>query len=206
MITVRLILTGCARRMGSADALHGTSPRSSRLTTRNPGKIRCSFLGWDKRSNAARTGYNTAMKLLVVEDDPGLAKLLRKALTEAGYSVQVSGDGAEAYRILSVEAFDLLLFDVMLPGMDGFALCRKAREAKITAPILMLTARDAVGDKVEGLDAGADDYVVKPFQIAELLARARALLRRGAAGASSVLTVGGLTLDPATREGNAATA
>lgn len=140
------------------------------------------------------------MKLLVVEDDPGLAKLLRKALTEAGYSVQVSGDGADAYRLLLVETFDLLLFDVMLPGMDGFALCRKAREAKITAPILMLTARDALGDKVEGLDSGADDYVAKPFQIAELLARARALLRRGAATPAAVLSVGDLTLDPATRE------
>ncbi|MBC8138528.1 MAG: response regulator transcription factor [Fibrella sp.] len=140
------------------------------------------------------------MKLLVVEDDPGLAKLLRKALSEAGYSVQVVGDGADAYVLIRSETFDLLLLDVMLPGMDGFTLCRRARTAKITAPILLLTARDAVKDKVEGLDAGADDYLVKPFQVAELLARVRALLRRGAGVAAPVIVVGDLALDPATRE------
>ncbi|MBC8134482.1 MAG: response regulator transcription factor [Fibrella sp.] len=140
------------------------------------------------------------MKLLVVEDDPGLAKLLRKALQEAGYSVHGSGDGADAFALLQAESFDLILLDVMLPGMDGFTLCRKARAAKITTPVLLLTARDAVNDKVEGLDAGADDYLVKPFQVAELLARARALLRRGATSPTLVLAVGDLTLDPATRE------
>lgn len=137
---------------------------------------------------------------MIVEDDPGLAKLLKKALGEAGYSVQTSGDGADAFATLQAETFDLVLLDVMLPGMNGFTICRKARAAKITTPVLLLTARDAVSDKVEGLDAGADDYLVKPFQVAELLARVRALLRRGAASPAAVLSVGDLTLDPATRE------
>ncbi|MBC8140884.1 MAG: response regulator transcription factor [Armatimonadetes bacterium] len=140
------------------------------------------------------------MKLLIVEDDPGLAKLLRKALGEAGYAATICSNGTEAYTILQLETFDLLVLDVMLPGMDGIALCRAARVAKITAPILLLTARDTVNDKVEGLDAGADDYMVKPFQIAELLARVRALLRRGAATPAAILAVGDLTLDPAKRE------
>ncbi|MBC7804658.1 MAG: response regulator transcription factor [Akkermansiaceae bacterium] len=140
------------------------------------------------------------MKLLVVEDDPGLAKVLRKALQEAGCSVRVVGDGADADVLIRGEPFDLFLLDVMLPGMDGFTLCRRARAAKIATPILLLTARDAVKDKVEGLDAGADDYLVKPFQVAELLARVRALLRRGVGGVAPVITVGDLLLDPATRE------
>jgi DNA-binding response OmpR family regulator len=140
------------------------------------------------------------MKILIVEDDPGLAKLLKKALGEAGYSVRASGDGVDAFSFLQSETFDLILLDVMLPGMDGFTICRKARTAKIATPILLLTARDAVSDKVEGLDAGADDYLVKPFQVAELLARVRALLRRGAASPAAILAVSDLTLDPATRE------
>lgn len=140
------------------------------------------------------------MKMLIVEDDPGLAKVLRKALSEAGYTPTVCGNGTEAYTLLQAVTFDLLVLDVMLPGMDGFGLCRAARAAKVTAPILLLTACDALNDKVNGLDAGADDYMAKPFQIAELLARVRALLRRGTVAPTTTLTVGDLTLDPAKRE------
>jgi DNA-binding response OmpR family regulator len=140
------------------------------------------------------------MKLLIVEDDPGLGKLLRKAVTEAGYTAQLITNGAEAATLAADGAFDLMILDLMLPSIDGFEVCRRVRAAKVTAPILILTARDALGDKVGGLDAGADDYVVKPFQVAELLARVRALLRRGAPTQPAILAVGDLTLDPATRE------
>ncbi len=140
------------------------------------------------------------MKLLIVEDDPGLVKVLCKAITEAGYSVYAVLDGAEALCLVLVEDFDLILLDLMLPGLDGFEFCRRARAAKVKTPILILTARDATNDKVEGLDAGADDYIVKPFQVAELLARVRALLRRGGTVAGAILSVGDLTLNPATRE------
>ena len=140
------------------------------------------------------------MKLLIVEDDEGLTKVLRKAVLEAGYSVQTIGDGAEALTLVRSEPFDLVLLDVMLPGLDGFTVCRRLRAAHVQTPILMLTARDMTRDKVEGLDAGADDYIVKPFQVAELLARVRALLRRGGPTAPTILTVSDLRLDPATRE------
>lgn len=141
------------------------------------------------------------MKLLIVEDDPDQVKVLRKATTEAGYTVQAVGDGQEGLYLAQAEAFDLILLDVMLPGINGFEFCRRFRAAKIGTPILILTARDATKDKVEGLDAGADDYIVKPFRLAELLACIRALLRRSTATvAPTTLTVGDLTLDPATRE------
>ena len=141
------------------------------------------------------------MKLLIVEDDPGLLLLLQKAATEAGYRVRTESDGGAALRLLQTpdDAFDLVVLDVMLPTLGGFEVCRKARAAQFTAPILLLTARDALKDKVEGLDAGADDYLVKPFQVAELLARIRALLRRGTSHVSGVLIVGDLSLDPASR-------
>ena len=140
------------------------------------------------------------MKLLIVEDDEGLSRVLRKATAEAGYSVHTLGDGAEALALALSETFDLILLDVMLPGMDGFTVCRRLRAAGKQTPLLLLTARDTTRDKVEGLDAGADDYIVKPFQVAELLARVRALLRRGGPTTPTVLVVGDLSLNPATRE------
>lgn len=139
------------------------------------------------------------MKLLIVEDDPALARVLLKAVTEAGHQGRSVGDGLEALGILKTEPFDLVLLDGLLPGLDGLEVCRRARAAGVGAPILFVTARDTTKDKVEGLDAGADDYIVKPFQVAELLARMRALLRRGVV-LPSVLQVGDLTLDPSTRE------
>jgi DNA-binding response OmpR family regulator len=138
------------------------------------------------------------MNVLIVEDNPGAVRFLKQAMTEAGYVAQIATDGLLALDRALYGAFDLILLDIMLPGMDGLEVCRRLRVAKIATPVLIITAKDTLNDKVEGLDSGADDYIVKPFQVAELLARARALLRRGVA-ASSVLTVNTLTLDPATR-------
>jgi DNA-binding response OmpR family regulator len=139
------------------------------------------------------------MNALIVEDDPSVARFLKQAMSEAGYSVQGADDGVDALSLARSFSFDLILLDVMIPGMDGFEVCRSLRASKVMTPILMITARDALEDKVQGLDCGADDYIVKPFQIAELLARARALLRRGTSSAA-ILRVADLTLDPATRQ------
>lgn len=142
------------------------------------------------------------MKILIVEDDPSVARFLRKALIEASYQVEVASDGVSAYDMAIALPFDLILLDAMLPRMDGFTVCRKIRDAGILTPILFITARDTLEDKLAGLDGGADDYVVKPFQLAELLARVRALLRRGGNTSPTILQVGDLTLNPATREAN----
>jgi DNA-binding response OmpR family regulator len=138
------------------------------------------------------------MNVLIVEDDDSVARFLKQAMTEAGYGPQVVGDGLDALALARTTEFDLILLDVMIPRMDGFEVCRRLRSAKVMTPILIITARDALEDKVEGLDSGADDYIVKPFEVAELLARARALLRRGVSS-PTVLQVADLSLDPATR-------
>jgi two-component system, OmpR family, response regulator MprA len=117
-------------------------------------------------------------KLLVVDDDPALARTLRRALAIEGYEVDCASDGAEALQRLVADRFDAVVLDVAMPRMDGLAVCRRMRERRDRTPVLMLTARDAVGDRVSGLDAGADDYLVKPFALDELNARVRALLRR----------------------------
>lgn len=139
------------------------------------------------------------MRVLIVEDDDSVARFLKQATREAGYSPMVVDNGADAFHLASTESFDLILLDVMIPEMDGFEVTRRLRASTVMTPILIITARDALEDKVQGLDSGADDYIVKPFQIAELLARVRALLRRGVAS-PAVLSVGDLTLDPATRQ------
>ncbi len=136
---------------------------------------------------------------LIVEDDDSVARFLKQALTEAGYAARVAEDGVTAYELARVQNFDLILLDIMLPRMDGFEVCRRLRAERVFTPILLITARDALQDKITGLDSGADDYIVKPFQIGELLARTRALLRR-AHPAPVVLQVGDLTLDPASRK------
>lgn len=138
------------------------------------------------------------MNVLIVEDDDSVARFLKQALAEAGHHPQIAGDGLTAYDLARGGSFDLILLDVMLPGMDGFQVCRRLRAVPVATPILLITARDALEDKIEGLDSGADDYIVKPFQIGELLARTRALLRR-ATFAPAILQAGDLTLDPATR-------
>jgi two-component system OmpR family response regulator len=139
------------------------------------------------------------MRLLVVEDEPKMAALLRRGLEEEGFAVDLAGEGEEALWRGGATEYDAIVLDVMLPGIDGFETCRRLREDGVWSPILMLTARDAVSDRVEGLDRGADDYLLKPFSFAELLARLRALARRGPAERPVVLEVGELRLDPAAR-------
>jgi DNA-binding response OmpR family regulator len=138
------------------------------------------------------------VNVLIVEDDDSVSSFLKQAAAEAGYNVEVVGDGINALRMARAAEFDLILLDVMLPRMNGFDVCRELRNSGTETPILMITARDSLEDKVEGLDSGADDYIVKPFQVAELLARARALLRRGKSSPVE-LRVADLTLSPATR-------
>ncbi len=135
------------------------------------------------------------MYLLLVEDDPGVARVVTRALVDDGYRVDTVSNGPEALMRGVTEAFDLILLDILLPGMDGLSVCRALRQHQVRTPILMLTARDAVPDRVRGLDAGADDYLSKPFSLVELLARVRALLRRFGNGETNVLQVGDLLLD-----------
>lgn len=137
--------------------------------------------------------------MLVVEDEPKMASLLRRGLTERGDVVEVVHSGTAATAVAGGSEFDAILLDVMLPDLDGFEVCRRLRRARVWTPVLMLTARNEVRDRIEGLDAGADDYLPKPFAFEELLARLRALARRGPHERPAVLTVGDLSLDPATR-------
>jgi heavy metal response regulator len=139
------------------------------------------------------------MRILLVEDDKKVASFIRKGLEEEGYAVDVAAEG-EAGLFMGLDRLhDLIILDVMLPKKPGFQVLRELRQAKVATPVLMLTARDTVEDKVQGLDAGADDYLTKPFVFAELLARVRALLRRRAEARSPRLQVADLVLDPATR-------
>jgi two-component system, OmpR family, response regulator MprA len=144
----------------------------------------------------------TTMRIFVVEDDAAVRESLRRALQLEGFAIDLAGDGAEALRLFddrTVEP-DAIVLDVLMPGVDGLEVCRRLRRSGNRLPILMLTARDQVADRVAGLDAGADDYLVKPFALEELLARVRALLRRSADGAVDVLRFADLELDPSTRE------
>jgi two-component system OmpR family response regulator len=137
------------------------------------------------------------MRVLVVEDDMRMARALRRGLRGEGIVVDVVGGGAEALGRARSTDFDAVVLDVMLPDLDGFETCRRLRQEGVWAPIIMLTARDAVEDRIRGLDEGADDYLTKPFSLAELLARLRALVRRGPVERPPVLEVGDLRLDPA---------
>jgi DNA-binding response OmpR family regulator len=138
------------------------------------------------------------MRILLVEDDRRIAQILAAVLREHHYTVDLAADGEEGLNFAQTYEFDLILLDLMLPKLDGFAVCQRLRKAGDRVPILMLTARDTSTDQVMGLDAGADDYVVKPFEIEPLLARIRALLRRGSAVLPPVLTWEQLHLDPST--------
>ena len=140
------------------------------------------------------------MRVLLVEDEARIADFITRGLSEQGYAVDAASDGSEALQWADVADFDLIILDVMLPGRDGIEVCRSLRERGLRTPILMLTARDAVEDRVKGLDSGADDYLVKPFAFAELVARLRALMRREPAVVGSVLQVGDLTFDAKTLE------
>ena len=139
------------------------------------------------------------MRVLVVEDELQMASLIRHGLLKEGLSVDVAASGEDSLWMVGAVDYDAIVLDVMLPGVDGFETCRQIRGKGVRSPVLMLTARDSVEDRVAGLDSGADDYLVKPFAFAELLARLRALARRGPLERASVLEVGDLRLDPATR-------
>lgn len=140
------------------------------------------------------------MRVLIAEDESRLADSLKRGLAEEGYVVDIAPNGTDALFLGQSSAFDLFILDVMLPGMDGIEVCSKLRAAKVGAPILLLTARDSVDMKVQGLDAGADDYLTKPFAFAELLARLRALTRRKRGEVAMTLQVADLVLDPLTRK------
>jgi two-component system, OmpR family, response regulator MprA len=141
------------------------------------------------------------MKILVVDDERAVRESLRRALVLQGYEVELASDGAEALARLAADGQpDAVVLDILMPGIDGLEVCRQIRRRGNSVPVLMLTARDAVGDRVEGLDAGADDYLVKPFALEELLARIRALLRRAVPAADGVLHFADLELDTGTRE------
>jgi two-component system OmpR family response regulator len=139
------------------------------------------------------------VRVLVVEDEPKLRAILCRGIQEAGYAVDSAVDGPTALELTQRSIYDALVLDVMLPGFDGLELLRRLRTDDVWTPVLMLTARDTVSDRVSGLDAGADDYLVKPFAFAELVSRVRALIRRGSTSHQVVLRCGPLELDPTTR-------
>ena len=139
------------------------------------------------------------MRVLVVEDEERMASLIGRALREEGHAVDVAADGPEGLWLASENTYGAIVLDIMLPGLDGIQVCQRLRAAGTWVPVLMLTARDSVGDRVRGLDAGADDYLVKPFSLRELAARLRALARRDDRSRPVQLTAGDLTLDPAAK-------
>jgi len=140
-----------------------------------------------------------SMRVLVVEDETRMSRLLKRGLEEEGHAVDLAADGPEGLWLATENPYSAIVLDVMLPGFDGFELCRRLRAAGVWAPVLMLTARDGVDDRVRGLDAGADDYLVKPFSLLELAARLRALARRDDRARPAVLREGDLKLDPASK-------
>ena len=140
------------------------------------------------------------MRVLLVEDEVKMAALLRRGLGEQGFAVEVAGTGEDGLAMATASTYDTIVLDVMLPGIDGFEACRRMRSQGVWSPVLILTARGALGDRVAGLDGGADDYLTKPFSFAELLARLRALARRGQVERMAVVEVGDLRLDPAARQ------
>jgi len=135
------------------------------------------------------------MRILVVEDDPRMANLIARALRETGYAVDVVGNGTEAVEQGALAPYDLVVLDILLPGMDGFSVCRQLRASSISTPILMLSARSEIADRVRGLELGADDYLPKPFAVAELRARVGALMRRRSLPTQITLTVGSVRVD-----------
>jgi two-component system copper resistance phosphate regulon response regulator CusR len=140
------------------------------------------------------------VRVLIIEDESKIVSFIKRGLKEEGYSVDVAADGEEGHFLATTQGYDIIILDLMLPKLDGISLCRKLREEKVGVPILMLTARSTIQDKVTGLDSGADDYLTKPFAFEELLARCRALLRKGAEKAPTKLQVADLTLDLLTRK------
>jgi heavy metal response regulator len=140
------------------------------------------------------------VRILIIEDEPGVAAFIRRGLREAGFAVDLADNGNDGCHMACAEPYDIVILDLMLPGRDGFSVLGELRGRSITTPVICLTARDTVDDRVRGLDLGADDYLAKPFSFAELLARIRAILRRGATLASNPIAVGDLSLDVAARQ------
>ena len=140
------------------------------------------------------------MKILVVEDEKNIANYLKKGLAEAGYKVDLAHDGEDAVYMASINDYDLILLDIMIPKMDGVEVCKTLRKEKNTAYIILISAKDKIQDKITGLDAGADDYITKPFAFAELLARVRAVLRRNSEDKESVISAADLTVNLLNRE------
>lgn len=140
------------------------------------------------------------MRILLVDDERKVADFIKKGLAEEGYAVDCAADGKEGMFMAEESNYDLIVLDILLPQFDGFQICRRLREKGISSRIIMLTAMDSTEDKIKGLDTGADDYLTKPFSFEELLARIRALLRRGQSGTQAKLEVADLTLDPKTRQ------
>lgn len=149
---------------------------------------------------SAITDVSALMRILVVEDEPKVASFIRRALEEESYAVDVMDNGTDGLDMAKTESYDLVILDLMLPGLPGLEVLKRMRAARKKVPVLILTARSQVDQKVSGLDAGADDYLTKPFAIDELLARVRALLRRGLGDPTGLLQVDDLVLNPATRE------
>jgi len=139
------------------------------------------------------------VRVLVVEDEPKMAGLLRRGLAEEGYAVEVATDGLDGLKAAADRDYDAVVLDVMLPKLSGFEICRRLRQSEVWVPVLMLSARDAVDDRIRGLDGGADDYLTRPFHLEELFARLRALTRRGQVARPTVLSAGDLRMDPASR-------
>jgi len=154
-------------------------------------------LSGQRTRHTARFAYDAVVRVLFAEDDPGVQRFVAKGLKEQAYAVDAVGTGAEALELAEINTYDLIILDVMLPGMNGFEVCGRLRDLGHRVPVLMLTARDAVEDRVAGLDHGADDYLTKPFEFRELLARLRALLRRPPDLKPAQLSVESLTLDTA---------
>ena len=169
-------------------------PRASGAAKWFPARSRFWFTGWTKSQR-----YNF-MRVLVVEDEKKTASFVRKALQAEGFAVDVCHNGDDALAAAKATPFDVIVLDIMLPGRDGLSVLRQLRERKNTTPVLLLSARGEVNERVEGLNAGADDYLPKPFELAELVARVRALTRRGGENKSTVLRVADLTLDTLTRK------
>lgn len=140
------------------------------------------------------------MTILVVEDEVKIIRFIKKGLEMEHYTVEIAYDGEEALEKASINSYDLIILDIMIPKIDGISVCKKIRDDKVETPIIMLTAKDTVEDRIKGLDAGADDYLIKPFSFGELVARIRALLRREKTVKSTKLLVGDLLLNPATHE------
>lgn len=139
------------------------------------------------------------MRILVIEDEPGIAVMVSRGLRDHGYDADVARDGHAGYRLACDPTYALIVLDLMLPGIDGFGICERLRARKVRTPILMLTARDAVDDRVKGLEIGADDYLVKPFDFNELLARVRAMIRRDKVNRTRVIRIADLEIDTAAR-------